>query len=120
MAKLPSARTLERCRKLGMIAGVTERFNSFTKTRHDLFGFIDIVAIGGGDTIGIQATSGTNTANRVTKIITECTEDAQAWLKAGNRIQVWGWRKLKVKRGGKAVRWEPDIKEVTLEMLEGR
>lgn len=114
----PTSRTKERCKKLGMMAGVTERYVHQTNRRHDLFGFIDLVAIGDGETIGIQATSGPHTASRVTKIVTECAEEARQWLRAGNRIQVWGWRKLKVKRGGKAVRWEPNIQEVTLEMLE--
>jgi len=34
---------------------------------------------------------------------------------AGGRIQVWGWRKTKLKRGGKAMRWTARVVEVGLD-----
>ena len=34
---------------------------------------------------------------------------------AGNQIHLVGWRKLKQKRGGKAVRWTPRIREFSLD-----
>ena len=67
----PTARTLKAANELGFIAGIVERFNSFTKRRHDLFGCIDIVVITPEGILGIQATSGTNHASRVTKIAEE-------------------------------------------------
>ena len=63
--------------------------------------------------IGNQA-SGADLA-LVEKIInSECSEFAIEWLKCNGFIEVWGWRKLKLKRGGKAMRWVPRIKEITL------
>lgn len=111
----PTARTLKYLRDSGNSAEVVERFNSFTKRRKDLFGFIDVVAIGPAiGVLGVQVTSGSNLSARIDKIKTECADNAKAWLSTGARIEVHGWRKLKVERGGKAVRWEPAIREITL------
>lgn len=112
----PTKRTLQRCRKLGWIPDVTERWLPRTRRRKDLFGFIDVLAINlqgtASDLIGIQCTAGSCVSARVKKITTDpdVKGKAIAWLEAGGRIEVWGWRKLKVKRGGKAVRWEPVIR----------
>lgn len=107
----PTARTLQRLRKLGYLAGVVERFNHHTKTRHDLFGCIDLVAISvEHGTLGVQATSGSNLASRVEKSL--WIPELCVWLAAGNRFECWGWRKLK--HGKNSVRWEPRIVELTL------
>ena len=82
--------------------------------RHDLFGFIDGVAFGIGHTIYLQA-CGSDWQEHVRKIQGPCAEDAKLVLMAGNEIHLIGWRKLKVKRGGKAVRWTPRIREFTLD-----
>ena len=109
----PTARTLQRLRKLGFTAGVVERFNHHTKTRHDLFGCIDVVAISvEGGTLGVQATSGSNLASRVTKSL--WVPELCVWLAAGNRFECWGWRKLQPK-GTKRVRWEPKVVELRLQ-----
>lgn len=88
----PTKRTLDWLRAHGFDAGVVERFNTYTKRRNDLFGWIDIVAFKGSLTVGVQATSADNLAARVTKAaeIPECA----AWAKEGNR-RAWfiGWRK---------------------------
>lgn len=90
----PTARTLQRLRKDGYTAGVVERFCSFTKRRHDLFGCIDVVAVSTEHgTLGVQATSGSNLASRVTKSL--WIPELCVWLAAGNRFECWGWRKLK-------------------------
>lgn len=114
----PTARTLDYYRKQHIFCGVVERWIPQARKRVDLLGFIDLVAVS-DQIIGIQATSGSNMSSRVKKIVEECNDEAQAWLRAGGRILVIGWRKLKVKRGGKAVRWEPRIEEVTMEQLNG-
>ena len=118
MGTSPTARTLQRLKKDGVLAGVVERYNQYSRKTNDLFGFIDIVALDGNTVIGLQVTSGSNVSARVHKIKEECAQNAKDWLKCGAKIEVWGWRKLKVKRGGKAVRWEPVIVEITLEDLE--
>lgn len=88
----PTKRTLDWLRDHGFDAGVVERFNSFTKRRNDLFGWIDIVAFKGSLTVGVQATSSDNLAARITKSadIPQCA----AWTKEGGR-RAWffGWRK---------------------------
>ncbi len=97
---------------------VVEHWNPFAHIRQDLFGIVDILCIRGSDTIAVQATSGTNVSARVNKM-----KDSDALLSlqcAGWKVLVHGWRKVKVKRGGKAVRWE--LREVNLsknELLEG-
>ena len=99
-----------------MLAGITERWNPHAKVRIDLFGFVDIVVIDDDGILGVQATSGPNAAARVKKILDE--PKAERWLNAGARIEVWSWRRLKVKRGGKAIRWELDRRPVTADDFE--
>jgi len=96
---------------------VVERWLPKTKIRVDLFGFGDIIALDGKPgALLIQATSTDNAARRVTKIRTECADRAAAWLRAGNRVEVWGW----AKRGeaGKRKLWTLKVYEVTLADVE--
>lgn len=95
MASSPTARTLALLRCEGYTAQVVERWNPHARIRQDLFGVIDVVAIRADETgvLGIQATSGDNVSARLHK-----AKDAEAlrtWLAAGNRFEVWGWRKVK-------------------------
>ena len=83
---------------------VVEHYNWFSKSRQDLFGILDLVALLDGDTIGIQTTSAANISARVKKI-TEC-EHLPALRKAGWTILVHGWRK------GKDGKWA--LREVDL------
>lgn len=107
----PTARTLAWFRKRGYECGVTEHWVKHPGmrmgVRKDLFGFIDVVAIGDSGTIGVQATSRDNIASRVRKI--EGIPAAKLWLSAGNRIVVIGWRK-----NAKSNRWEPRLTEAML------
>lgn len=90
----PTARTLAWLREQGYAAEVVERHNHFSGKKHDLFGCLDIVAIQGPLTIGIQATSGANVAARVAKI--KLLAGARSWLDGGRReLWVVGWRKYK-------------------------
>ena len=83
--------------------------------RIDLFGFIDILAITPeGETIGIQTTSASGASARRMKILTECCDAARAWLKAGNKIEVWSWRKHK-ERGENGKWWQVKRVEITLD-----
>jgi hypothetical protein len=101
-----------RLRSQGYIAEKVEQTIPHTFIKRDLLGFIDIIAVGKGHILGVQATSGDHTAERVHKIETECREKARRWLSAGGLIEVWGWRQLKVP--GKMRRpWEPDIRRIT-------
>lgn len=93
MKTSPTQRSLKVLRDAGMTAQVVERWNQFAKVRQDLFGFIDIVAIGGGHIVGVQTTTGEGgaMAARRAKILSE--PKALAWVKAGGRIVLHGWRK---------------------------
>ena len=109
MPSTPTARTLEHCRLLGWKACVVERYNAFTRRRHDAYGFGDLLVL--DDEPGallIQTTSRPNIAARVRKILS--IPEAMAWLAAGNRIQVWGWGKT---RKGKRKAWTVRIVDIT-------
>lgn len=104
MAAGPAQRSLQLLRAEGYRAEVVERWIPQTKRRRDLFGVIDIVALGEAEVIGVQSTSYSNVSARVRKI-EEC--DALADLrKAGVRLLVHGWRKV---RG----RWQCRVVEVS-------
>lgn len=88
----PTQRSLAHLRKQGYRAEVVERWNPHSKTRHDLFGVIDIVALSpANETVGIQATSLSNVSKRVQKIAD--SEVIAALRGCGWRILVWGWGK---------------------------
>lgn len=96
----PTQRTLAALRKDGWTAQVVERWNAFAKVRIDLFGVIDVLAIKPGiGILGVQATSGSNLAARMTK--SADSDLLRLWSQAGGLYEVWAWRKLK--RSGK---WE--------------
>ena len=111
----PTSRTLKLLRDEGKIAEVSEKWNSFTSQRKDLFGFIDIVALD-KETWGIQCTSTGNMKARVNKICNECKITADAWLKAGNKIEVIGWSKKGAK--GKRKLWQATRREITIEDIQ--
>lgn len=87
----PTARTMKMLRDDGWLVAVVEKRNPVTKLLHDLFGFIDVLAIKDGETLAVQTTSGTNVAARIRKITDH--ENLAAVRKAGWGIHVHGWRK---------------------------
>jgi hypothetical protein len=103
----PTSRTLERLRKAGWTAQVTERWNAYAKIRQDLFGCIDIVAVKAGEVgvLGVQCTSRSNQSSRVKKCY--ASPIMATWLEARNSLQVWGWAKSKG-------RWDATVEEITL------
>jgi len=87
----PTQRSLSHLRDLGYLAGVVEKWNPHARKRQDLFGILDLVAVGNGETLGVQTTSASNMASRVKKI---ADSEAVAELRAsGWRLVVHGWRK---------------------------
>lgn len=99
----PTQRSLALLRKEGWLAESVERWNAFTKTRRDLFKFIDIVAIRGNETLAIQTTSGTNVSARIEKI--KLLPAADNWMLANSRtLEVHGWRRVGPR--GKRKLWE--------------
>jgi hypothetical protein len=90
----PTARALEECRKRGWPACVVEKWIPQTRQRKDVFGFGDLLVLDGAPgSLLLQVTSSDHIAHRLTKIATECSERALAWLRAGNRIAIWGYAK---------------------------
>lgn len=73
--------------------------------RHDLFGFIDIVALDEFRGILAVQACGTDVTAHLRKI--EAEPAAVEWLTRLNRLEVHGWRK--VRHGTKAWRWKPRI-----------
>ena len=113
----PTQRTLKAMREQGRLCGIVERFNQYAGPhgiRQDLFGFIDILCLDPADgIIGVQS-CGQDYAGHVRKITEERNEAVYEWLKHA-RAELWGWRKIKLKRGGKAMRWRPRIGDIVLD-----
>lgn len=79
-------------RDAGYLAAVVEKFNHHAKVRQDLFGVVDVLAIGPDGTLAVQATSYSNVSSRVRKIAEY--ENTAAIREAGWRFEVHGWRKV--------------------------
>ena len=97
-------RVLSKLRKEGYVAEVVERWDSFSRRKHDLFGFIDILAVGNGLTLAIQVTSRSNMASRRKKMRT--APELPILLIAGWCVELWGFDKP-------ANRWRLEIERVT-------
>ena len=98
-----TARSTAHLRDLGYMVATVEHYNSFTKRKHDLWGCIDLLCIGNGETVAVQVTSKPHLSNRRHKI-----EEAEAYpemIRSGWRIVLHGWYKEKN-------RWQ--LKEVEL------
>lgn len=89
----PTELTLRELRKRpGVVPWRTEHWNSFARIRQDLFGFVDVLAVGGEHgTLGVQCTSDSNVAARVRKI--KESPILPVLLEADWKIEVWGWKK---------------------------
>jgi hypothetical protein len=85
----PSQRTVLHLRKLGYQTANVESYNHFTKRKKDLFGVIDILAIGNGETLAVQVTSKSNMSSRIKKI--EESEALPEMLRSSWRVIVHGW-----------------------------
>lgn len=136
MAKGLSAtqRTLAELRKQGRICAMAEKWVPMQGHpgggfRKDLFGFIDIIALDPGRGITAIQSCGQSFADHIRKIMdSECTEFVIEWLEHGkcpcgnqlSHLEVWGWRKVKLKPGAKAMRWKPRIRVITLEDFNER
>jgi hypothetical protein len=88
----PTELSLREARKRWGYAECVERWNPFARIRQDFAGIVDIIALGDGETIGIQATSYPNISARVNKI---AEHDNTIHIRKANwTLLVWGWRKV--------------------------
>jgi len=103
--KTTGGRTIRALKEQGRIPGIVERFNPHVGPhgiRQDLFGFIDIIALCPDHGIVAVQSCGQDFAGHVRKMTEERNEAMFEWLKHA-RVELFGWRKVKLKRGGKAV-----------------
>jgi hypothetical protein len=91
MATSPTQLTLKLLRDEGWTVEVVERWIPGANIRKDLFGFIDLVALKGDLTLGVQATSYSNMGARIKKI--ESAELLSQVRRASWHLWVIGWRK---------------------------
>jgi hypothetical protein len=96
-----------------------ERFNQYAGPhgiRQDLFGCIDIIALDPArGVIGVQS-CGQGFADHKPKLLEERSQEVMEWLKTpGTALELWGWRKVKLNRGGKAMRWKPRLARLILD-----
>lgn len=89
----PTQRALAVLKEVGATVAIVEKFVRFPPPGHrvDLFGFIDILAIRDGKTLGIQVTTDAHVAERVLKI--RASPHLPILLAAGWQISVWGFSK---------------------------
>jgi hypothetical protein len=103
MASKTMQRSLDMLRKDGYECAITERWNAFTKTRHDLYGFIDILCMcPHRGLLGVQTTVAGEMNRRLAKIKAE--PRSQMFLNAGGHIVIHGWIKGG-KRSEKPGKW---------------
>jgi hypothetical protein len=100
----PTQRSLKHLRDEGWTATVVEHWNPWSRRRQDLFGILDILALRGADTLGVQTTTLSHMGARLQKMaespLIGKLRDA-GWL-----VHCHGWRKLK---SG----WEVKIEDIS-------
>lgn len=87
----PNARSKALLEGEGFTVEIVERFNHWSTTRHDLFNAFDLLAVGNGETLAVQATTDGNLAARRTKLA-QCAV-VPLCVAAKWRIEIHGWAK---------------------------
>jgi hypothetical protein len=113
MANSNTQRTLAYLRELGLIAEVVERWNPYSKSRHDLFNIIDIVALG---TViyGVQSCADSGRSEHRKKLLADVR--SERWIDAGGVLWLVTWGKHK--SDGKRLRWTPYVEPITKDMFK--
>ena len=119
MSMSPTQRTIRALRDMGRKCAIVEKFNPYVGShgiRQDLFSIIDILCLDPErGVVGIQS-CGSAFSEHYRKMTIEHAQETIDWLTTpGTCLELWGWRKLKLKRGGKAMVWRPKVKEITME-----
>jgi hypothetical protein len=90
--------------------------------RIDLFGFADIIALCPCRGIVAIQSCGNSFSDHYRKItetdyiIDNCIE----WLNCKGCIEIWAWRRVKLKRGGKRMTWKPRIRTIAYDDFTGK
>ena len=128
----PTKRTLQWLKGRGVIGAVVEPWNPHARIRQDLFGFIDLLYVAGMEGIvGVQATDGGGISRRIAKAtsfeqeppkpradgkpgrpVPPCGPRLHAWLAAGGKFCVIGWRQVGAR--GERKLWKPRVVWVRL------
>lgn len=124
MPTSPTRRTLLALRSQGMLCDIVERWLPLGNPsaaggrkgyRRDMFHFADIVAVSEERGIVAIQCCGGNFAPHVSKVLgRDLAHNVTTWLRAGGKLEVWGWRKVLKKRGGKQRIWKARVREITL------
>ena len=94
MAQSLTSRTVNALRAGGWpLVQIVEHYSTFTKRRHDLFGIIDVLAVGKMGILCVQVTSKSNMSSRIRKIADSLSIDHIR--EAGIKVEVHGWHKVK-------------------------
>lgn len=100
MANSPTQRTLKYLRDKGSTCAIVEHWNKFAGIRQDLWGFCDILELTeDGQTVCVQTTTSSHIKERIDKI--KAHKNYPILKKCNWKVMVIGWKKLKIKRGGK-------------------
>ena len=91
MANNLSARSIAFMKEKGYLVANVESYNHFIKRKKDLYGVIDLLCIGNGETVAVQVTSKSNMSSRIKKI--EASDAFPEMLRSGWRVLVQGWSK---------------------------
>ena len=120
----PTQLTIEKLKAMGFIPhinfGTVERWipnnaHPGGGFRKDFLSIIDILVVDPLFNLGIQS-CGQDFASHRRKLCEEMADSTVAWLSnATNRLELWGWRKIKKKRGGKVMIWAMRHGLITLE-----
>ena len=115
----PTQRTIRALRNNGVVCAIVEKWIPGANIRKDMFGIIDVIGLDPQrGVLGIQCCAGSGFSSHLEKILYDNAQATKDWLSTpGTCLEVWGWRKVKVKKGGKAMVWEPRVQEITLEDL---
>lgn len=111
--KTHTSRTLEYLRNRGYYSDVIEKWIPNPKHpgggfRRDYFGFGDILAFDNIETVIVQSCGSSFSQHKNDMLKNGMIT---VWLAAHRRVLLIGWRKLKLKKGGKAMRWKPRVAE---------
>lgn len=119
----PTQRTIKALKNLGRTCAIVEKWNPYAGphgVRQDLFGIIDVLALDPErGVVGVQCCAGSGFSAHLRKITEERAQETLDWLSTpGTSLELWAWRKIKKQRGGKAMIWQPRIKQIKLEDIK--